>query len=132
MTNSAKRFLIVDDDPLNNIVSKMVLKKSFGEVVVKDFIIPELALEHIETEFEHKQFEEKTTLLLDINMPSITGWEFLDIFKTFAEPVKNQFNIYILSSSVDIIDIQRAKQNPLVIDFIEKPLKKDVLIKMFG
>jgi hypothetical protein len=44
--------------------------------------------------------------------------------KTFKDRVKNQFNIYMLSSSVDPNDIQRAKLNPLVIDIIEKPLNK--------
>ncbi len=131
MTQSAKRFLLVDDDPLNNTISKMVLKISLGEVEVKDFVMPELALEYIETEFEEKQVEEKTTLLLDINMPTLTGWEFLDKFETFKEPIKNQFDIYILSSSIDPADIQLSKQNPLLIGFIEKPLNKAVIEQMF-
>ena len=132
MEKLIKRFLIVDDDPQNNSLSKMALKKSLGEVEVKDFIIPEVALEYIKTEFEHKPHAEKTTLFLDINMPTLTGWEFLEKFETFAEPIKNQFNIYMLSSSVDPSDIQRAKLNPLVKDFIEKPLNKALLTRMFG
>lgn len=130
MTKSTKRFLIVDDDASTNFLSKMALRKSLGEVDVKDFVVPENALEYIATEFKNKQ-EEKTTLFLDINMPTLTGWEFLDKFKTFTEPIKNQFIIYILSSSIDPADIQRAKLNPLVTDFIEKPLNKAILIKLF-
>ncbi|MFN6945555.1 MAG: response regulator [Cytophagaceae bacterium] len=132
MTKSAKRFLIVDDDPLNNFLSKMVLKMSFGEVEVKDFLIPELALEYIETEFEHNQHQEIVILFLDINMPTLTGWDFLDKFKVFTEPLKNQFTIYMLSSSIDPADIQRAQLNPLVKDFIEKPLSRDILAKIFS
>lgn len=132
MTNLAKRFILVDDDPFSNLLAKMVLKKSLGEVEVKDFTIPELALEYIQTEYEAKQSEEQTTLFLDINMPSLTGWEFIDKFETFTESIKAQFKIYMLSSSVDPADIQRAKLNPLVIDFIEKPINKSFLIKTFG
>jgi CheY-like chemotaxis protein len=131
LTTSAKRFLIIDDDPLSNLLSKKVLEL-FGEVEIIDFVVPELALEFILNEFEHQPSEEKTTLFLDINMPTLTGWEFLDKFKTFAEPIKNQFNIYMLSSSIDPADIERSKLNPLVIDFIEKPLNKVILTEIFG
>jgi response regulator RpfG family c-di-GMP phosphodiesterase len=131
MTRAAKRFLIVDDDPLNNSISRIVLRSSLGAVEVRDFVLPELALEYIENEFTAQQLEDKTTLLLDINMPNITGWEFLEKFETFTAPVRDHFNIYMLSSSVNPEDIQRAKQNPLVIDFIEKPLNKVLLKKIF-
>ncbi len=131
MTKSVKRFLIVDDDSATNFLSKMALRKLLGEIDVKDFVMPETALDYIATHFEHLH-DEKTTLFLDINMPTLTGWEFLDKFQTFKEPIKNQFNIYILSSSIDPADIERAKHNPLVTDFIEKPLNKAVLTKLFN
>jgi len=117
-----KRFLLVDDDPLNNKLSKMALKQTFGEVHIKEFLEPELALEFIQIEFEHNHYKEKTTLFLDLNMPSLTGWEFLDKFMMFTDRIKNQIDIYILSSSIDPTDIDRAKLNLLVLDFIEKPL----------
>jgi len=131
MAHLIKQFLLVDDDSLNNKLSKMALKHSFGEVEVKEFVDPEMALKFIENEYDHQQFKEKTTLFLDLNMPNLTGWEFLDIFKTFTERVKNQFTIYILSSSIDPSDIQRATLNPLVKDFIEKPLNKVNVHKFF-
>ncbi|MEP7170076.1 MAG: response regulator, partial [Bacteroidota bacterium] len=65
-------------------------------------------------------------------MPSMTGWEFLEKFDAFKEPLKNQFHIYIFSSSIDPRDIQQAKANPLVVDFIEKPLNKKTLLRLFG
>ncbi|MGZ5242560.1 MAG: response regulator [Bacteroidia bacterium] len=132
MANLTRRFIIVDDDPQNNFLSRMILRKSLEEVEVKDFLVPEEALEYIKTEFDHKPGDESIALFLDINMPSMTGWEFLEEFKTFPESIKQQFNIYMLSSSIDPADIQRAKQHPLVVDFMEKPLRKARLIEMFG
>lgn len=131
MINEAKRFILVDDDPLTNLLTKKIIERNLGEVEVKDFDIPELALEYIETEFDNKQSNGKTVLFLDINMPTLTGWEFLDKYETFPTPIKDQFNIYILSSSIDPADVQRAKLNPLVIDFIEKPIKIDFLLNTF-
>lgn len=130
MNTEIKRFLLVDDDALNNILSKMVLKKNCIGAYVTDFIYPELALEYIQMEYVQNNFIEKTTLLLDINMPSINGWEFLEKFQAFDESIKNQFEIYILSSSIDPADIERAKINSLVIDFIEKPLSRNTVLKL--
>jgi len=132
MTKSIKRFLLVDDDPLNNYLSKVVLEMSLGAVEIKDFVNPELALNYIEHEFEYKPLEEKTILFLDINMPTLSGWEFLDKFNKLEEAIKNQFSIYMLSSSIDPSDIQRVKLNPYLIDFIEKPLDKTIIAEMFS
>jgi CheY-like chemotaxis protein len=110
----------------------MALKRSLGEVEVTDFIVPEKGLEYIQSELFHNPEGEKAVLFLDINMPTMTGWEFLEKFETLEDKIKNQFDIYIFSSSVDPRDLEKAKSNPLVRDFIEKPLKKATLIQMFG
>lgn len=131
MTLTQRRFLIVDDDPQNNILSKMALKKSLGEVEVRDFLIPEKGLEYIQSEFSDER-EEKTVLFLDINMPTMSGWEFLEKFEILADFIKMQFEIYILSSSVDPRDLKKVSENSLVLGFIEKPLRKERLLEMFG
>lgn len=128
----SRRFLIVDDDPLNNIISKMALKKTLGQVEIRDFVDPELALDFIKSEYVEQRFEEKCTILLDINMPSLNGWEFLEAFSTFPYTIINQFNIYLLSSSIANSDILQAKQNKMVINLIEKPLTKAKVLDIFS
>jgi CheY-like chemotaxis protein len=55
-------------------------------------------------------------------MPTMTGWEFLDVFKQFEELVKEQFTIYILSSSIE--DFTKEKEiYPCIQGFLSKPLK---------
>ena len=132
MKTLIKQFLIVDDDPQNNSLSRMAIRKVLGNVPVKDFEVPETGLEYIGKDFETGSSDEKTVLLLDINMPTMTGWEFLEEFDKLSENIKMQFQIYMLSSSVDPSDIERATSNPLVTDFIEKPLNKEALERMFG
>lgn len=132
MKTLIKQFLIVDDDPQNNSLSRMAIRKVLGNVPVKDFEVPETGLEYIGNDFETGIGNEKTVLLLDINMPTMTGWEFLEEFEKLSENIKQQFQIYMLSSSVDPSDIERATSNPLVTDFIEKPLNKEALERMFG
>ncbi len=132
MAQNKKRFLLVDDDPLNNYLTKMILKKAFTDAHVDDFTIPEDGLKFIKQEPSHHPPDGKTTLFLDINMPSISGWEFLEAFDLFDAFIKEQYDIYILSSSINLGDINAAKANPLVIDFLEKPLNKDMLSKIFN
>jgi len=132
MTRITKRFILVEDDELSNFISKRALKLSLGKIHIDDFTIPENGLEFIKSRSSHASHDGKTTIFLDINMPTLTGWEFLDEFELFDQSIKDQYNIYILSSSVNIDDINRAKINPLVVDFIEKPLNKAAVVKLFG
>lgn len=132
MTQVTRRFLLIDDDPLNNTLTKMILKRSFEEVLINDFTFPEEGLGFIKSEPSHNPADWKTTLFLDINMPTLSGWEFLETFELFKASIKEHYDIYILSSSINISDIDLANANPRVIDFIEKPLNKTKLVKIFG
>jgi CheY-like chemotaxis protein len=80
-----------------------------------------------------KNLEQKpTVLLLDINMPLMSGWEFLERFDNMKDEVKNLFRIYILSSSVDPRDKQRSYANKNVKAFLVKPLVKDNVVDILG
>ncbi len=131
MNNSIKKFLLIDDDPLNNYLTKRVIKKVFQDAEIIEFTEPEIALTHLENNYVNNIVNEKIIVFLDINMPTMSGWEFLLKFEKYNETIKNQFDIFMFSSSINPADINRAKQDPMVIDFIEKPLEIEKLIKLF-
>jgi response regulator RpfG family c-di-GMP phosphodiesterase len=131
MNNSIKKFLLIDDDPLNNYLTKRVIKKVFQDAEIIEFTEPEIALTHLENNYLNNIVNEKIIVFLDINMPTMSGWEFLQKFEKYNETIKNQFDIFMFSSSINPADINRAKQDPMVIDFIEKPLEIEKLIKLF-
>jgi CheY-like chemotaxis protein len=114
-------FIVIDDDPINNIVCRNVLQISRPGSRIQTFTDPEAGLEFIRSlgavagEFE-------AILFLDLNMPVLTGWDVLKRFEKLPDSVKEHVKIFILSSSVDIRDKQRASTSPLVLGFIEKPL----------
>jgi CheY-like chemotaxis protein len=90
-----KLFILVDDDPLNNLLLKKTIEKNCAGSDVKDFVEPELALSYIEYEFGEKSSENKITLFLDINMPTLTGWDFLEEFEKFPPSCKKSIqNLY--------------------------------------
>lgn len=118
-------FIVVDDDPLNNKICQLLIKSVIKESEIKTFTVPEIALEFVANDFQNSSAN--TVLLLDINMPTMSGWEFLDEFKKLNVEITNKFKIFILSSSVDENDISRAKNDAYVVDFISKPLSSNIL-----
>ncbi|MBS1493732.1 MAG: response regulator [Bacteroidetes bacterium] len=124
--DSNLNFILVDDDGINNTLCRAVITKVFEGANVKAFQIPEEALAYIQDNYASKE-DFFTTLFLDINMPSMTGWEFIEEFNKFPDKIKKQFTIYMLSSSVDNKDMERAGKNNLIKCYISKPLKRETL-----
>jgi CheY-like chemotaxis protein len=63
-------------------------------------------------------------LFVDINMPVMNGWEFIDAFEEIRSQLGKNITLYIISSSIDLEDIKRAKNNPLIVDYLLKPIDK--------
>ncbi len=118
-----KRILYIEDDPVTAMLFKMIIRKNeFSETVdvCEDGM---KAVEYFENLKVTKE-EPPQVLFLDLNMPFLTGWEFLDIFKTrFAADFPN-LKILVVSSSVDPTDLQLANKNPMVMSFLSKPIDK--------
>ena len=124
---SPGQFVLIDDDPMNNLISKLTIEMTLGQTDVRAFVNPENALEFFQTEFATVQ-DAYALLLLDIHMPSMSGWEFLEMFDNLSFEVKDRVKICILSSSIDDRDKERSYANKNVLDFLIKPLTdKDIL-----
>lgn len=110
---------LVDDDPINNLINKRLL----GKVGISNQIIEFLEGEDALTRIEPLPFEDQILIFLDINMPVLNGWEFIE---KYNENFPNrQDKIVILSSSIDYQDRQKAKEYQIVSGFLEKPLTLD-------
>lgn len=70
-------------------------------------------------------------IFLDISMPVMDGWEFMDEFAEIKSQLGKKITIYILSSSADNNDIERAKKNSDISDYIIKPADVSRLAKIF-
>jgi CheY-like chemotaxis protein len=114
-------FIIVDDDPINNMLCQLIIEQEFSKASVQSFTDPCIALAYIESTYANAHAPD-AILFLDINMPALSGWEFLDAFELFAPAIKKRLKIYMLSSSVDPTDKERADRNANVLSYIEKPL----------
>ena len=121
------RFIVIDDDALNNKICRACIEKIFKEAPVATFTDPKLGIEHIEGEYSTAYHDDIGILFLDINMPTMTGWEFLELFDKLDEKIKDRIKIYILSSSVDKRDMERAQANKYVVYYLIKPLTKETI-----
>lgn len=121
-----KTIFLVDDDDLINYVHAKVIGISHPGKVVK-FTSPGEALrrlnEYVSSSIE--QFPE--IIFLDINMPGINGWEFLEQFEKLPNSILAKCNIVMLSSSIDREDIAKSKNYKSVKEFISKPLTQEKL-----
>jgi CheY-like chemotaxis protein len=120
-----RTFIIVDDDSFNNAMCGMLLRNALGHVMASAFLIPEEALEFIKRTYHANSPE--TILLLDINMPTLTAWQFMDTFKLFQQTIRSKIGVYILSSSVDANDKKIAGNYVDIKGFITKPLERKKL-----
>jgi len=106
----------------------MLVYATVKDAEIKTFESPEKGFDYIRMQYAKEGKEEPTVLFLDIDMPTWSGWDFLESFERLEEKIKRQIRIYMLSSSIDPKDREYAKQNRNVVDYIEKPLNKHILL----
>ncbi|MCF4101650.1 response regulator [Gillisia sp. M10.2A] len=111
--------IIVEDDP---IVSK-IHKFSFGKIVSNDLKTFENGLEAINYLNKEMDSNRKVLVLLDINMPVMDGWEFLELSQVHTYS-KNIF-VVMVTSSLFQEDFNKAKKYDQIIGYYIKPLKKE-------
>lgn len=121
------KFIIVDDDALSNKICDYNIRKAIIGAEINCFQYPREGLEYI-LSFYGDGKKLPTVLFLDINMPEIDGWSFLEEFAKMDKHIQQQFTIYMVSTSIDINDKEKANNNPFIKDFMEKPLSSAALI----
>jgi len=119
-------FILIDDVAINNMLSRLIIKSVYPTTKVVEHNQPADGLAYIATEFESNPTT-NAILLLDIYMPNMDGWEFLDKFDQLSESIKNRIKIFVLSSSISRVDKERADTNKNVLGFAVKPFSKETL-----
>ncbi|HYJ64863.1 MAG TPA: response regulator [Parafilimonas sp.] len=124
------RFIVIDDNPINVLVSEHIIKKVSKNAQIKTFALATLALQHIEEEYGKTDSNIPTLLFLDLHMPVMDGFEFLERFMKLDTDIQKQFKIIVLSATADNIELKKAIAYSCVTDYREKPLTIKVLKKL--
>ncbi|MFY9310326.1 MAG: response regulator [Bacteroidia bacterium] len=128
-----KSVMLVDDNQIDNYINEMIIKGSgFAENVFSysgamsslDFFKNIRAIHKLSNELL------PTYLFLDINMPVLDGFQFLDEFAEFSPLLKQEIKIVILTTSANPIDIKKAAKYGEVVKFLRKPLTEEDLSRL--
>jgi len=126
---STEKICLIDDDE----IYIFLMKKSFAAMGISNEVISFLngadALEEI-INLKNNQGELPGIILLDINMPIMDGWEFLNEFKKLHTENQKKIPIYIVSSSISNEDIEKSKTYPEIFDYLSKPVELETLISI--
>lgn len=118
---------IIDDDPIFVLLFKKIIEKSERFNKVQNFSDGQFAIEEL-LKIHHEGSVLPDIIFLDLNMPNIDGWQFLEEIQKYN--FINELTIYIVSSSIDSHEIERAKQYQCVKNFISKPISFDFFDKI--
>jgi|3_EtaG_2_1085321.scaffolds.fasta_scaffold10441_3 CheY-like chemotaxis protein len=112
--------LIIDDDEISIMLTTHMIKNMPFAKEVNTFSDGIYAFKHLQ---ETYSTDAQYIIILDINMPLMDGWEFLNKIKRLVS--HNNTKVFMLSSSTDQQDIEKAKNTELVKGFFSKPIQKE-------
>lgn len=114
-----KTIFIIDDDPVFRFIVEMMMSKIDNSLT---FITCENGKVGLEKLKDYLKTSSECIILLDLNMPILDGWDFLDEIQSSQLNTSKNISIHILSSSTDKGDIEKTKQYSWVRKFYSKPL----------
>jgi CheY-like chemotaxis protein len=119
-------FIVIDDSKLDCFIAEKIIRNTGRGEVVKSFIMAPEALDYISNGGGAGNTL-KTVMLVDIQMPVMNGFEFIEAFEKLPQEIRDKYIIYVLSSSINENDITRVRYHTSVKQFLNKPLTSNTL-----
>ncbi|WP_373496976.1 response regulator [Aquiflexum sp.] len=121
MTKTINKLIFVDDDKIQHMINRKNLLRIKSDIELFFFENPYEALDWLKT-------NEADLLVLDVNMPEMKGWDFLEELAKIG----NNIRVKMLTSSMDPMDVAISEKYEQVTGFLVKPLQNGVLIELLG
>ena len=125
VTTKKQHFIVIDDSKLDCFIAEKVIRNTGKCESVRSFLQATEALEFIKSSNAEQPIP--NIILVDIQMPVMNGFEFVDAFEQLPAEITKNYKIYVISSSINDVDLNRVHNYPSVIQFLNKPLTSNNL-----
>jgi CheY-like chemotaxis protein len=119
-----KIICIIDDEEINQFILTTIIKNLNSEIKILSFNNGEVALNSLTQLYDSKE-DMPDIILLDINMPVMSGWQFMDEFVKLQ--IGKKTAIYIVTSSSSLDDKKKAKTYSDISGYLTRPIEKNTL-----
>lgn len=124
-----ERLFLVDDDHIFLMIMKRMIIQTDAVESVDSFENGSDILEYLKANLSNSDAL-PDIILLDLNMPIMDGWQFLDAYREIQDQLARNIRIYILSSSNFDEDIRKTVEYPMVTEYLVKPLNPEKLTEI--
>ena len=124
-----KTIWVIDDDPIYQIIINKIIQKSEAFSTVSTFKNGRIALDAFQQLLDNDTAL-PDIILLDINMPVMDGWEFMEEIRLIRPKFTKQIGVYIISSSIAVEDKNKSMSYENILGYLSKPVTVDDLISI--
>lgn len=116
---------IIDDDPIQLRIAELLFKKS-DTFASTSYLNADMALDYLEKN-QHNPSSLPDVIFIDLNMPKLDGWGFLNMFGKLLPGMCKAISVFIVTSSIDSRDHKRSNEYEFVDGIITKPITSEKL-----
>lgn len=126
MTQDRQKHIVcvIDDDNIYQYTAKVILESTGLIKEIRSFYDGKSAINYFRGEGMEDKDKLPDVIFLDINMPEMNGWEFLDEYNILLPRLPKPIKVYMVSSSVNSSDMQRSRSYGSVADYLVKPVNR--------
>lgn len=125
-----KKFYLIDDDTIFVFLTRKTLQVANLSTDLTVFEDGKKALLDLELSANQPELL-PDVIFLDLNMPVLDGWGFLEEYLLLEPKMSKKIEIYIVSSSISPSELERSQRIPVVTDFLTKPLSRSKFVEIF-
>jgi CheY-like chemotaxis protein len=122
------KLVVIDDNPTDHYIMQRLLHNNYHCEQATYTFDGRLVLDYLEENKDSGKLPD--VILLDLDMPQLTGWEFLDELEIFNATSKKTVQVHIMSSSIRSADVFHSKKYACVNSFMTKPLTRELINKI--
>jgi CheY-like chemotaxis protein len=136
MTESDKKYaiMLIDDNEIDNLINQKMIESANVVKNIYTHTGARSAIEFLRNAEKLEEYSDKILpdiILLDIDMPLMDGFQFLDEFEKLKESTKAKCGVVMLTSSINPQDVNKSKKYKYVRKYINKPLSQENINKIF-